>query len=173
MDNKDIKDNAIKGEDEKAEKNSARSYKKLSTFQKKEIEKKTDKSKRVISSILYMITLYLAGASATAMTPFARLAKIAYDSSIENVNLTSSIFSVFSLIFGIPASFWTSKYGSRVSVLISTGLQVIGCACRLLGANGNIWFINLGMVFLGISCPFATTGIAYFSDHWYIGSNVR
>lgn len=157
----------------RTERSSSKSLKKLSTLQKKEIEKKTDKTKRAISSLLYILILYLSGASASAMTPFARLAKIAYNSTIENVNLTSSIFSVFSLMLGIPASYWTAKYGSRVCILISTSLQIIGCVCRVLGASGNIWYINLGMVFSGISCPFATNGIAYFSDHWYIGSNVR
>lgn len=145
----------------------------LNASQRDVIEELTDKSKRTITSILYIINLFSAGISSIPIVPYAKLAKRAYNLPIESINLTSSIYSATTLFGATFGSFYFAKYGCRKAALISNFLLVFGGILRIIGTNGNFGLINISMAISGIGNAFSTSGIGHFSDHWYVGSNVK
>lgn len=121
---------------------------------------------RMYVTIIYAGVLGMTGLFASPFSPFAKTAKRIYDIDLDQINLTASLFSLASMISGLPANYLVFKFGIRKSLLVSCGFFFAGNSIKLL-ATVRFEFVLLGQFVAGLGVPFVVTCTAKFAAHWY------
>ena len=82
------------------------------------------------------------------------------------INLGSLLFILMHPIFTFPAAYVIDTYGTRLGIIVGSGLCLIGVGLRLL-VNHGFFLVILGQVIAGIGRPFILNSQTKLAANWF------
>lgn len=127
---------------------------------------------RFLMVIIFGLANFFIGFMGSPVAPFASTAKRVYGVSLDQITLSSSVFSFAGLVTGFSANYVIHKFGMRNATILSSFLALGGMVLKM-GINDVSFFsVHLGEVLAGLGAPFIQNGIAHFANHWFQGKSV-
>lgn len=134
-------------------------------FEMKHYEKGQDPYRYTII-IAYMFAGVVAGMGANPLTPIATTAGKIYNLRQPFVTLTTAIYSIAGVLFGVPANRQAVKSGVRTNMIIGSMLLSVGFIVRIL-VNENFLFVYFGQGIAGAGVPYIACIQLQVVEEWF------
>ncbi|XP_065930819.1 solute carrier family 49 member 4 isoform X2 [Magallana gigas] len=121
--------------------------------------------------LLSVVSLHccLQNAVWAAFPPIAQSAKLVYDWTDSDINMSLIYGNIGTIVLLLPMIWIVFAKGMRTALLLSTFLTAIGTALKALpvGNNLNSWLIPIGLFLNGCGGAVTSVGATVLSETWF------